>query len=260
MVQGFRQKEGIDFDVTFAPVMKYESVRFFLALSVKHNMVIHQMDVVTAFLNSKIDRNLYAKLPPGYELPDGKVWELKSAIYRLKQSPLLWNEHIKKTLGEIQIRHHPAEFGIYYRKGGDNLCLIALYVDDLLISSVSLKEINDIKAFLSKKYKMKDLGKVNKFLGMNITQSKGEIKLSLEDYIIKKVKELQIQPYPIHTPLQPSVNYYGDSPKLKNVTSFQSLIGILLFVSNTGRSDIAQSVSMISRFLKDPREIHMKAV
>ena len=82
-----------------------------------------------------------------------------------------------------------------------NLCLIALYVDALIIASVSLKEINDIKTFLSKKYKMKDLGKVNIFLGMNITQIEGKIKPSLEDYIKKKVKALHIQPYPTHTPL-----------------------------------------------------------
>lgn len=63
VVQGFRQKEGIDYDATFAPVVRYESVRFFLALSARYNMVIHQMDVVTAFLNSEIDRNLYVKPP-----------------------------------------------------------------------------------------------------------------------------------------------------------------------------------------------------
>ena len=259
VVQGFRQKEGIDYDATFAPVVRYESVRFFLALSARYNMVIHQMDVVTAFLNSEIDRNLYVKPPPGYELPDGKVWKLKSALYGLKQSPLLWNEHIKRTLEEIDFHQHPAEFGMYYRRRGKTICLIALYVDDLLISSVSHQEIAEIKNFLSRKYKMKDMGKVNKFLGMNIKQSKGVIKLSLEEYIIKKVKELKMTLYPTQTPLQPSVDYYSDSPKLDNVTPFQSLIGILLFVANTGRPDIAQSVSLLSRFLKDPREIHMKA-
>lgn len=83
---------------------------------------------------------------------------------------------------------------------------------------------------------MKDLDKVDKFLGMNITKGEGEIKLSLEDYIREKVEELRIQPYPTHTPLQPSVDYYyyGDSTKLENVTPFQSLVGTLLFVGNTG--------------------------
>lgn len=105
---------------------------------------------------------------------------------------------------------------------------------------------------------MRDMGKVNKFLGMNIKQSKRVIKLSLEDYITKKVEELKMTIYPTQTPLQPSVDYYGDSPKLDNITPFQSLIDTLLFVANTGRPNIAQSVSLLSRFLKDPREIHMK--
>lgn len=73
VVQGFCQKESIDYDATFAPVVRYESVRFFLALSAKQNMIIHQMDVVTAFLNFQTDRNLYLKPPPEYDLCDGKI-------------------------------------------------------------------------------------------------------------------------------------------------------------------------------------------
>lgn len=71
------------------------------------------------------------------------------------------------------------------------------------------------------------------------------------------MKNYKNQIYPTQTSLQPGIDYYNKSPKLKNVTTLQSLIGILLFVAKTVRLNIVQSVSMLSRFLKNPREIHM---
>ncbi|CCK72699.1 uncharacterized protein KNAG_0L00780 [Huiozyma naganishii CBS 8797] len=258
VVQGFRQTAGIDYHETFAPVIRYESVRLFLAIAARYNMSIHQMDVVTAFLNSPIDTEIYVKQAPGFNLDETKVWKLNSALYGLKQSPLLWNEHIKSTLRNVGFIQHPAEFGLYYRMTGTRLCLLALYVDDLLIASPSDKEINKIKAYLSSVYRMKDLGHIQKFLGMNIKQSPGMISLSLHDYIEKKVRELGYKDLkPTHTPLQTHGRYEEASPKISNITEYQRLIGTLLFVANTGRPDVAFSVSYLSSFLKDPREVHL---
>lgn len=107
---------------------------------------------------------------------------------------------------------------------------------------------------------MKDLGRVNKSLWMNIKQSNGEISLSLEDYITKKASELNYDLYDTYNPLQPNVDYYGDSPQLKNITRYQSSIGTLLIVANTGRRGMTHSESFPSRYLKDTRVIHLKAV
>jgi len=107
---------------------------------------------------------------------------------------------------------------------------------------------------------MKDLGPVSKFLGMNVIQTKEYISLSLSDYIVKKAKEYSFTDiHETHNPLQKSINYYDKSPPLSNITMYQSLIGTLIFVANAGRPDIAHSVSFLSRFLKDPREVHYKA-
>ena len=261
VVQGFRQKEGIDYDETFAPVIRYESVRLFLAISAKQHLQVHQMDVTTAFLNSPIDKDIYVKPPPGFDLEPGKVWKLNKALYGLKQSPLLWNQHMKGTLEQIGFKQHPSEFGLFFKRSGSGLCMVALYVDDLLIASGNEDEIQEVKTYLSECYEMKDMGMVNKFLGLNIEQKSNCITLSLEDYIEKKVEELGLEdlhnPY---TPLQNKLDYFDESsPKIDNITKYQSLIGTLLFVSNTGRPDVAYAVSFLSRFLKDPRVIHYKA-
>ncbi|CCK71152.1 LOW QUALITY PROTEIN: uncharacterized protein KNAG_0G00960 [Huiozyma naganishii CBS 8797] len=258
VVQGFRQTEGLDYDETFAPVIRYESVRLFLAIFACQGVKVHQMDVVTAFLNSPIDKELFVKPPVSYKSTGDSVWKLRSALYGLKQSPLLWNEHIKGKLLTQGFTQHPSEFGLYFRRRAGKLCLIALYVDDLLISSQSDAEIAAIKRFLLSTYEMKDLGEVNKFLGMSVAQTKGKITLSLCDYITKKVTELGLTNFhPTHTPLQKHVDYYGESPC--SMTAYQSLIGTLLFVANSGRPDVAHSVSFLSRFLKDSREVHYNA-
>ena len=56
---------------------------------------------VTAFLNSPIDTEVFVKPPPGFDLKHGYIWKLNSALYGLKQSPMLWNNHIKHTLAKI---------------------------------------------------------------------------------------------------------------------------------------------------------------
>ena len=120
------------------------------------------------FLNSPNDTDICVKLPPSFDAKPGFIWKLRSALYGLKQFPMLWNTHMKGTLSKLGFGQNKKEFGLYFRRTEVRLCLIALYVDDLLITSSSSAEIQQIKNFLKKPYEMKDLGPVEKFLGMNI--------------------------------------------------------------------------------------------
>ena len=131
VAQGYTQQEGIDYTETFAPVVRYDSVRVFLALSACLRLTIHQMDVGTAFLNSKIDSEVYVRQPPGFvntEHPD-YVWKLNGGMYSLKQAPLLWNGHINRTLQAAGLQSHDGDFGLYFRNTKEGLVLEALYVD-----------------------------------------------------------------------------------------------------------------------------------
>lgn len=66
VAKGFTQKHGIDYDETFSPVVSFTSVRTLLAFAVQNGMMVHQMDVVTAFLNGTLDKEIYMEQPPGY--------------------------------------------------------------------------------------------------------------------------------------------------------------------------------------------------
>ena len=109
---------------------------------------------------------------------------------------------------------------------------------------------------------MKDLGVVNKFLGMNIHQGSKAITLSLEDYIISATSSTDIPIHrPVYTPLSSVDPLFNcrKSPLLTDVRTYQSIIGQLIFIANAGRSDVAYAVSILSRFLKEPRHVHMHA-
>nr|GEV69454.1 zinc finger, CCHC-type [Tanacetum cinerariifolium] len=93
VIQGFRQKDGIDFFDTYAPVARISTIRL-LALAAIHDLVIHQMDVKTAFLNGDLDVEIYMKQPEGFVMPghESKVCKLKKSLYGLKQAPKQWNQ------------------------------------------------------------------------------------------------------------------------------------------------------------------------
>lgn len=243
VVQDFRQIEGINYQATFALVIRCDSVRVFLALSVQLGLRVHQMDVVTAFLNSHIGTDIYVKPPPGWDDKPGYVWKLNSAFYGLKQSPMLWNNHIKNALSKIGFEQNKKEFGLHFRRSTLDLFLIAFYVDDLLIVSISKSELYEVKEYLKKTYEMRDLNPVNKFLGMNIRQTENRISVFLTDYIEKKVKEYNFTDIcPVYNPLQKHIDYYSNSPPFEDITAYQSLIGTLIFISNAVRFDIAHAV------------------
>nr|KAJ0192234.1 hypothetical protein LSAT_V11C800428450 [Lactuca sativa] len=94
VIQGFKQKECIDFFDTYAPVAIISTIRLLLALTAIHNLVIHQMDVKTAFLNGDLDEEIYMKQPEGFVMPgnEHKVCKLKKSLYGLKQSPKQWHQ------------------------------------------------------------------------------------------------------------------------------------------------------------------------
>ncbi|KAK5959780.1 uncharacterized protein PWA37_001157 [Arxiozyma heterogenica] len=263
VAQGHTQKAGIDYQETFAPVVRYDSVRIFLAISALLNLRVHQMDVDTAFLNSKMEEPVYVRQPPGFVDPvhPNHVWQLYGGMYGLKQAPLLWNTHIHKTLSRRGFTRHDGEYGIYFKNVDNFKVLIALYVDDLLIAAPNKDIMNSVKAGLNEAYSMKDLGPVSKFLGMNVYQDNlNNITISMEDYITKAAQSCQIDLNKnVEFPLSNTANYFDtESPAIANITEYQSIVGQLLFVSNVGRPDVAHSVQLLSRFLKDPREVHLK--
>ncbi|GJV99390.1 retrovirus-related pol polyprotein from transposon TNT 1-94 [Tanacetum coccineum] len=100
VAKGYRQEEGIDFEESFAPVVRIEAIIIFIANAATKNMIIYQMDVKTAFLNGDIQEEVFVSQPEGFEDQDNPtyVYRLKKALYGLKQAPRAWYDTLSKFL------------------------------------------------------------------------------------------------------------------------------------------------------------------
>ena len=263
VAQGFSQSPGIDYQETFAPVVRYETVRFLFAVSAQLGFSVHHMDVTTAFLNGKLEERIYMRQPPGFEdqtNPD-HVCLLKKSLYGLKQAPLCWNIAIFDVLTSLGFQRNESDYGLFSRGSGSNRVLIALYVDDLLISGADTTVVSQVKSKLSSKFKMKDLGLASHFLGMRVNQTGEGITLDLAKYITDILKCFSMENCKsAPTPL-PSVNLsvFNESDPNVDSTLYRSIIGKLIYAANAARPDLATAVSFLSRYLQAPKKIHLKA-
>ncbi len=183
VAQGFRQVQGLDYGETFSPVVRYESIRMLFAIAAQYDLHIHQMDVTTAFLNGDLVEEIYMQPPPGSPLAGSGVCRLQKSLYGLKQAPLCWNIKINKVLVDLGFSRFMSEFGVYSQVTDGVIVLVALYVDDLLILSNNGSTIQSVKLSLSSHFRMKDLGLVSTFLGMQVSQGLSTVSVHLSRYL-----------------------------------------------------------------------------
>ena len=266
VAQGFSQQFGVDYDEIFSPVVRHESVRLIIALSVLNGLIIHQMDVSTAFLNGELVEDVYMKQPEGFVV-EGKadmVCKLRRSLYGLKQSPRCWNFLLDtkiKSFGFLQIPSDPC----IYVSMKDDIFIIAVYVDDILLASKDVNKINDIKVSLSKCFDVKDMGLLHHFLGMKVIQNfvNSSIWIGQPSYIKNVLNKFGMDnSKPNKIPASPSAKLtavLNDSEPVDQKL-YQSAVGSLLYLSIATRPDITYAVSVVSRFSSSPKQCHWSAV
>ena len=173
VAQGCTQKFGLDYEETFSPVVRFESIRFVVALGAQHKLQLHQMDVSTAFLHGELTDEVYMKQPEGF-IETGKedlVCRLKQSIYGLRQSPRCWNHALDGKLKEMEFKQTSSDPCLYVSFDSEGvLFLVAVYVDDIVLGGKSKAKMDAVKEELSKKFEMKDLGPLHHFLGVKVIQ------------------------------------------------------------------------------------------
>jgi hypothetical protein len=166
---GFSQKEGIDYEETFAPVAKYTSIRTIIAHAAKTKWKLHKMDVKTTFLNGVIEEEVYIEQPRGFEVEDRNthVYRLKKALYGLKQAPRVWYGRIDSFLTSLGFTKSKDDSNLYFKVMNDEPIILILYVDDLFLTGEE-NIITDCKNKLATEFEMKDLGLMHYFLGLEV--------------------------------------------------------------------------------------------
>ncbi len=205
VAQGFSQRPGVDFGETYAPVARYETMRAVLAIACHQDLDLHQMDVKTAFLNGELQETIYVKQPKGFAIKgqEDKVYKLNKAVYGLKQASRAWYEHLDKTLkaqGLQRSQHDPC---LYWRKEGDKVIYVLVYVDDLIIAVNEDEWARKLKEALNAAYDIKDLGELRYCLGMLVERdrTKRTLHLTQEAFITDLLRRYgMIDSKPVATP------------------------------------------------------------
>ena len=265
VARGFSQKEGIDYTETFAPVVKYKSVRLVLAIACERNMHIHQMDVCTAFLHGKLEEEIYMTPPEGID-SGGKVWKLEKTLYGLKQAPRCWNQRLDDFFVQKGYVQSINDFATYTKGSGKEQIIIAIYVDDLLIMSESLDIVKSAKAELTTEFEMVDFGEAQLVLGMRIKHDRtlGILTLDQENYCKKILERFNMKDCkPVSTPLvtgQKLRETRSESVKELKDTPYRSAIGSLMYLMVSTRPDLASAIGLLSRYMEGRNSTQWEAV
>ena len=264
VAQGFTQAYGIDYEEKFAPVAKLNSIRILLSFAVNLDWELHQVDVKNAFWNGNLNKEVYMKIPPGFQSKKerGKVCKFKKSLYGLKQYPRVRFTRFSSTPTRLKYTQGQAYHTIFVKKGETGKkAIILVYVDDIILTGDDNVEIQRLKNQLKEEFEVKDLGPLKYFLSMEVARSKEGIFISQRKYTLDLLEETgKLGRKPVGTPLEKNwkSKIKDDEPSV-DVGRYQRLVGRLIYLS-LRRPDIAYAMSVVSQYMHSPTQRHLEAV
>ncbi|GJZ90850.1 putative RNA-directed DNA polymerase [Tanacetum coccineum] len=272
VAKGCTQTYGIDYEETFSPVADIRAIRILIAIAAYYDYEIWQMDVKTAFLNGRLDEDIYMEQPEGYvdpNYPNG-VCKLQRAIYGLKQASRQWNKRFDEEIKRFGFTQNRDEPCVYRKASGSNVVFLILYVDDILIMGNNIPRLKEVKDYLGKCFSVKDLGEAAYILGIKIYRDRSLrlIGLNQSAYIDKILKKFSMQnskkgfiPMEVKHDLSNEMCASSDEEKayMKKVP-YASAVGSIMYAVRCTRPDVAFAQNLVSRYQQNPGKLHWVAV
>ncbi|GJX44526.1 retrovirus-related pol polyprotein from transposon TNT 1-94 [Tanacetum coccineum] len=259
VAQGYNQQEGINYDETYAPVARLESIRILLAYACALNFKLFQMDVKSAFHNGFINEEVYVVQPPGFIdfAKPNHVYRLKKALYGLKQAPKAWYDRLKAFLYTMGM----VDNTLFTKKKNSNLIIVQIYVDDIIFGSTCQELCDDFAKIMHDELEMSMIGELNFLLGLQIKQLEDGIFFNQSKYIKEILKKFGLEDYkPMKTPMYTETKLTKDEEgESVDNTKYRGMIESLLYLT-ASRPDIMFSVCLCARFQEDPKTSHLEAV
>jgi hypothetical protein len=237
---GYGQVYQEDYFFTKADVSPVRSFRLVMAIAAVNKMYLTQLDVKSAFLNSRLDEQVWIKTPPGCK---DKYWLLVKALYGLKQAAHNWRALLDKMLRELGLspcNHDPA---CYVLKKGGELLVMAVHVDDMLVATKSTAQRDWLVNKLSQKVTLKVEKNPKWLLHMRIDYNReaGVLKLDQSTYLKDVLNKFDPAghrtartPLPGNTYLRPSDKSDLDE---HGVHLYQAIVGSLMYAATHTRPD-----------------------
>ncbi|GJW01215.1 retrovirus-related pol polyprotein from transposon TNT 1-94 [Tanacetum coccineum] len=248
VVKGYAQKEGIDFNEIFSPVVRMTTIRVVLAMCATYDLHLEQLDVKTAFLHGNLEEEIYMLQPEDFKQKgkENLVCRLNKSLYGLKQVPRCWYKRFDSFIRSLE----------YNRLHAD--------------PCPNKDRINKLKAQLAREFEMKDLGPANKILGMQIHRDRvsRKIWLSQKSYVKKILQRFNMQdckpistPFPTDVKLSSKMSPSSEKERMEmSRVPYASAVGSLMFAMICTRPDIAHAVGVVSRYMAEPGREHWEAV
>ena len=196
VVRGFMQREGIDYDLTYAPVMQSSSFKVALGIAAVNDLECKIMDVETAFLNAPLHEEVYVRVPAGFEgAEQGCFLRLNRALYGLKQAGREWNHTLAQALRDCGYTAcENSDRCVFTRRTRSGRPLyIGTYVDDMpyIYDKRDEAEMESDKRTLMQRFSIKDLGNISNALGMRIRRDRAArtLTIDLAPYLERVLKE-----------------------------------------------------------------------
>ena len=181
MAKGYTQREGVDYEETFSPVMRFASIRLILAMVASLDLELHQMDVKTTFLNGELDEKIFMDQPISFVVKgqERKVCKFNRSLYRLKQSSRQWYKRFHQKAISNGFLMIEEDRYVYVKRSEGNFIILSLYVDEILLAGNNKEFIKTIKEWLSSIVEMKDMGVASFMLGFKILRYRSRKLLDL---------------------------------------------------------------------------------
>jgi len=234
VAQGFSQQPDIDYNETFSPVERIDTVRMVLAIATQNKWIMHQMDVKSAFLNGCLEEEVYVRQPSGYEIDKhrDKVYKLRKDLYGLKQASIVWYSRIDEYLISVGFSRSPSEPTLYTKVNQEGkILIVCLYVDDLIFTGDL--SIDDFKNAMKTEFEITDLGLMKYFLGIEVDRSDDGIFICQTKYaneVLKRFRMLNCKP--AATPMATGTKLSKDDVgSYVDPTLYKKLVGSLMYLT-----------------------------
>lgn len=267
VARGHTQKAGIDYEEIFAPVSRNEIIRTLLAVAVEEEMHVHHMDVISAYVQGNLHDEIYMEQPSLFnEENSEKVCKLHKPIYGLKQSGREWYRRLDEYVTQQGGYRNDADPCLYTFGKHEKRVIMTVYVDDMVIASKDINELNNVKRKLQSEFEIQDLGQITDILGIRVEREgkTGSLKLSQQKYVQELLEKFKMTlAKTVSTPIESNTKITKElGPKneeerqqMKNCP-YRELVGSLVYLANATRPDIIYAANVLSRFCSDPGEGH----
>ncbi|KAH9182937.1 hypothetical protein AeNC1_015087 [Aphanomyces euteiches] len=261
VIKGCAQREGLDYDETYAPAVRGDSLRLTLAVVTHRGMKCRQGDATNAYIHADSDQTLHMAMPDGFDDNSGRVWAIDKALYGMKQSVLMWYLHFKDILVADGFKPTISDGCVFTKRFSGAMQIITIYVDDILVCAAMDAEIDRIFEHLQAHIRLNNMGPVAKLLGMDIYRDEDAMTMDVlqTTYIERMATKYGMQDAkPVDTPIPPGLNLTEDVGARIDNKPYRRIVGSLLYCGMATRPDIVHAFTQLSRHLTQPHQLHMQ--